>query len=253
MVAILIAGMAVTASAATDTVSSANIVGYVKKDIPPGQYTLLGVNFGDDMQTLVDVLGTNQLRSSSDFATADRVMLFDTVSATYKRYALKSPQNQYYPCNTVAEWYTGSAANPVIPVGTGMWIVPASGATTTNTIYISGDVITAPTSVVSIVEGYQLVSYPFSSDMALSAISTSNLTKNADFTKADRIVVWNGNAYKRYGLKNDGNWYSCETVAEWYTSAPETNRVLRIGEGFWLISQGVKTYVVPSPYFNNLN
>lgn len=253
-VTFLIAGVAVFATShATNTVSSANIVGYVKRDIPPGQYTLLGVNFGNGAQTLVDVLGTNQLRSSADFATADRVMLFDKVSATYKRYALKSPQNLFYPCNTVMEWYTGTATNPVIPAGTGMWIIPASGVSTTNTIYMSGDVVTAPTSVVSIVEGYQLVSYPFSSDMTLGSISTSNLTKSADFATADRIIVWENNTYKRYGLKNDGKWYPCNTVAEWYTAPAETNRVLGLGEGFWLISQGAKSYVVPSPYFNNLN
>ncbi len=251
--ATLIAGLFSGAAFAQTTVSSANIVGYVKRDIPPGQYTLLGVNFGNETQTLIDVFGTNQLRSSADFATADRVMLFDKISAVYKRYALKSPQNLYYPCNTVMEWYTGAATNPAIPAGTGMWIIPASGASTTNTIYMSGDVVTAPTSVVSIVEGYQLVSYPFSSDMTLGSISTSNLTKSADFATADRIIVWENNTYKRFGLKNDGKWYPCNTVMEWYTAPAETNRVLSLGEGFWLISQGTKSYVVPSPYFNNLN
>jgi len=249
---VLVSGLA-SVSMAQSTVASANILGYTKKQITPGQYTLLGVNFGDENQTLIDVLGTNQLTSSSDFATADRVMLFDPIETVYRRYALKSPQNEFYPCNTVLEWYTSSATNPVIPIGTGLWIIPASGATETNTLLLSGNVALAPTSLVSVIEGYQLISYPFSADMALGDISISNLTQSADFATADRIILWDGDTYSRFGLKNDGKWYPCNTVPEWYTSPAETNRVIHLGEGFWLVSQGVTTYVVPSPYFSNLN
>ncbi len=244
--------LAFSTAFAGQKVGSANIMGYAKKAIPSDEYTLLGVNFGDENQTLLDVMGTNQLIGSSDFTTADRIVVFDRTSYVYNNYALKTPQNEFYPCNTVMEWYTSPATNPIIPVGSAFWILPASGSSGTNTIMLSGDVITAPTSTVDIVAGYQMMSYPISSETTLGTMSISNLTQNADFTAADVIMIWNGGSYSKYGLKNDGKWYPCNTVMEWYTSPAETNLTIDINEGYWLVAQNATNYIVPNSYFDSL-
>lgn len=235
---------------AAETVSSANIVGYVKTDIVGGQYNLIGINFGDDSQTLADAIGTDQLTANADFTLADQVFMFNTDTLSYEKYALKTDE-QFYPCNTVMEWYTASATNPVVPIGSAMWVVPAA-ATGTNELVLSGDVNIAATSTVSVTTGYQMMSYPFSCDITLGEMSTEGLTANADFTMADQVAIWNGSSYTKYGLKNDGLWYPCNTVMEWYTSSPASDQKVAMGGGYWLISQGVTTYIVPSPYFNNL-
>jgi hypothetical protein len=239
-VLILIVGVIFAlASYAADTVSSANIVGYVKIDLIPGQYTLAGVNFtaNGENPTLIDILGTNQLTASENYLFADRVSVWNNQTQTYQYYAMYT-DHQFYPCNTRSEWDNAATpTNPVLPVGTGFWITPASGATITNEVYLSGDIVTVETNAVPLAEGYQMISYPFSSDQSIAMLNTANLTSNANYLFADRIAVWEGNHYQFYGLYTDGNWYPCNNKAEWDNSIEETDRIISIGEGFWFIAQ----------------
>jgi hypothetical protein len=252
--AAIMTGLISGAAFAQTTVSSANIVGYVQKNLIPEQYLLVGVNFTSNGEnpTLKEIVGTNQLRAASNPIFADRVVVFDTAAAKYQAYAQYDGDMEFYPCNTIQEWNTASATNPVIPVGSAFWIRPASGATTTNTLYFSGDVVMDEQKDISLVDGYQLVSWPFSADQDIATISVSNLTQNVNPVFADRIVVWEGDHYQRYGLYTDGNWYPCNTIQEWNDAIEETTRKITLGEGFWVISQGAKTVTEQNPYFDNL-
>jgi len=240
------------AFAQTNVVSSANVVGYVQKTLLPGKYTLIGVNFtsGGEDPTLKDIVGTNQLKAASNPLSADRIVVFDTQVARYQSYALYDGDHEFYPCNTAEEWNTADPTNPVVPVGTGFWIISASA--TTNTLTMSGDVVGVQTNTVDLVSGYQLVAWPFSADQAIATIDTSNLTKNSNPLSADRIVVWEGDHYQNYGLYTDGDWYPCNTATEWNDALTETPRVLTLGEGFWFIAYGSKTLTLTSPYYDNL-
>lgn len=256
MVAILIAGVAVTAVsyAATNTVSSANIVGYVQRTLPPNSsYILVGVNFtvNGTNPTLKDILGTNQLRNAANYFNADRVVVFNPQSSTYQSYAMYTDK-EFYPCNTMDQWNNGSATNPVVPLGSGFWIISAGGSSTTNTLYLSGDVMAAPSATFTLNAGYQLVAWPFSADKAISSMTTTNLTKAANYFDADRIVVWEGNHYQSYGLYTDGSWYPCNTMDEWNNALAETPRVISLGEGFWFIGKTGKTVTETNPYYANL-
>lgn len=251
--ALTLASIALLARAET-TVSSVNVVGYVQKALVPGQYLLAGVNFtiAGEEPTLKDIVGTNQLRAASNYAFADRVVLFDPDTSTYQAYALYDGDRQFYPCNNLNEWNTGTATNPIVSVGTGFWIIPASGVTTTNTIYLAGDVVQVATQEVELLSGYQLVAYPFSSDQAIADLSTSNLTANANYAFADRIVTFKNGQYQAYGLYTDRKWYPCNTVEEWNNAIAETDYVISLGEGFWFIANGAKTSSQPNPYLSNL-
>lgn len=254
MVTLLIAGAAVASAsfAQTNTVSSANIVGYVQRQLLPGKYTLIGVNFtaNGGNPTLKDIIGTNQLKAAANYADADRVVVWNPQSSTYQAYAQYNGDKEFYPCNTAAQWETGSATNPVVPLGSGFWII--SGSATTNTVYLSGDVVTAPSATFTLNSGYQLVAWPFSADQAIATMTTTNLTKAANYADADRIVVWEGDHYQQYGLYTDGNWYPCNTAAEWEAALNETARVVSLGEGFWFISRSAKTVTEQNPYYSNL-
>ena len=77
----LIALISVIASSvmAQGTVASSSIMGYTKVNLPPAQYILVGVNFSKNGAdpTLKDIIGTNQLRAASNYAQADRVILWN--------------------------------------------------------------------------------------------------------------------------------------------------------------------------------
>jgi len=236
-----------------DVVSSVNIVGYVQKHLPPSQYLLVGVNFtGNNAEepTLKDIIGTNQLRASSNYLFADRVVIWDKATSSYQAYATYDVDHEFYPCNTADEWNTGVATNPVVSAGLGFWLVPASGASTTNEIYLSGDVITADTMAMVHTNGYQMEAYPFSCDQAIATLETSNLTANANYLFADRISVWNGSSYQAYGLYTDGDWYPCNTADEWNSATEETDRVIALGEGFWFIAQNAVTITETNDYLS---
>ena len=257
MVTILIAGAAVVSAsfAQTNTVSSANIVGYVQKQLPPNsKYILVGVNFtaNGGNPTLKDIVGTNQLRAAANYLFADRVVVFNPQTSTYQAYAQYDGDREFYPCNTMAQWNTASATNPVVPLGSGFWIISAAGSSTTNTLYLSGDVVAAPSATFTLNTGYQLVSWPFSADQAIATMTTTNLTKNVNYLFADRIVVWEGDHYQQYGLYTDGGWYPCNTMTEWNDALATTDRKISLGEGFWFIGQSAKTVTEQNPYYSNL-
>jgi hypothetical protein len=252
LIALLTVAAACMAQAETNVVSSANVVGYVQRTLLPGKYTLIGVNFtasGGD-PTLKEVVGTNQLKAAANYIDADRVVVWNPQTTSYQAYAQYIGDHEFYPCNTVYEWDNSAPTNPVISVGAGFWII--SGSSTTNVLYLSGDVIATPSNTVDLVNGYQLVSWPFSADQAIGTISTTNLTKAANYIDADRIVVWEGDHYQQYGLYTDGEWYPCNTVQEWDAALTETPRVIALGEGFWFIAHGAKAITLGNPYYNNL-
>ncbi len=254
LVALVTVAAGCMAQAATNTVSSANIVGYVQRTLPPNnKYILVGVNFtaNGGNPTLKDIFGTNQLRAAANYIQADRVVLWDKQAARYQMYAMYTDK-EFYPCNTAAQWNTASATNPVVPLGSGFWIISAGGSTTTNTLYLSGDVVIEQSLPLSLSAGYQLVSWPFSADQSIATMTTTNLTKAANYILADRIVVWTGTAYQQYGLYTDGNWYPCNTATEWNDALTETDRKISLGEGFWFIAKTAKTVTEQSPYYSNL-
>jgi len=254
LVALFLMIAALLVQADSNVVSSANVVGYVQTDIVPGQYLLAGVNFtaSGEEPTLKEVVGTNQLREASNYLEADRVVVFDADAAVYQAYAMYDGDHEFYPCNTLDEWNTGSATNPVLPVGSGFWILPASGSTTTNSIYLDGDAVLDASKDIALLNGYQLIAYPFSSDQAIATLNTSNLTAHANYLEADRIVTFSTGQYQAYGLYTDANWYPCNTLDEWNNAIAETDYVIAVGEGFWFIAYGGKTTTEPNKYLGNL-
>ena len=243
---LLIATMVVlvAAVAVAQEVTSVNVVGFTKKLLDTGSRVLVSAPFDviDGTKTLKSVLGTDQLTPASNYLLADRVVMFDTVAGQYQNYAIYDGDMEYYPCNNAAEWESSSPIDPDIPEGAGFWIV--SGTTQTNEIALMGEVVTVATQEIDIVEGYQLVGYPFSSKIALKDMDFENdgATANGNYLLADRMVVWDVDHYQAYGLYTDGAWYPCNDAAEWENAVSETERVLELGEGMWYISQSASTW-----------
>jgi len=114
--------MAMMVHATTNEVTSVNVVGYNKTDIPPGgNFNLISVQFDAFDPTLMGVFGTNQLKAGFSPTQADRIYIFDPSKGPaggYEQYALRAIDKQYY--NTVS-WGVTPTNPPLVP-GMGMWL-----------------------------------------------------------------------------------------------------------------------------------
>lgn len=221
MVAFFIVAAAATALYAQNTVSSANIVGYVRHELPPGGKILIGVNFTADGKspTLKQLLGTKQLRAAASPSEADQVLIWNPETSGYKAYALHSKDREFRPCDT---WLISPPVNPVVPAGSGFWVVSASGSTATNCIFISGDVTDGPPADFDLQADYHLVANPFPAEATIAA-----LTAHFDPQPGDRTAVWSRGFYTNYRFSGDGKWIS--------EAAAGTDCIIKPGEAFWFI------------------
>ena len=228
MVAILITGSAIaSASYAANTASSANIVGYVRHELPPNGKILVGVNFTANGRspTLKELLG-NQLRAAANPSEADRVMIWDPKISSYQIYARNSKTGEFYPC-TSEQWLGSIPANPLVPAGTGFWVVSAAGSSATNTIYISGDVTDGPPVDFDLQSHSQMVTNSFPTEASISV-----LTERFHPQTGDMAAVWSGSFYTNYRLSENGNWTACAAKSG---STVETVPVIPAGKAFWFI------------------
>jgi len=243
-------------AAATNTATSVNAVGFVNKTLQPNKWILATCNFqkvGGGTNTLLDVFGTNQLAQNDALLLCDRVILWNSSTQTYQTWA-QYTDGVFYKANNDTEWASSVAGNPEIPLGTAMWLVPGSGLVENKNVTFAGEVVSAPTQNVSIVSGWQMMGYPFSSDIKLqdTKFSANGAASNDALLLCDRVVVWLGSTYKTYALYTDGSWYNANNDTEWAASVLATN-TLQLGEGFWYVAQSSIVWSEDCKYLNNLH
>jgi hypothetical protein len=104
--------------------------------------------------------------------------------------------------------------------------------------------------------GLQLVCYPLSADIVLDDLDLANdgATGDGNYVNADQIFTWEGSAYQRYALYDvDSKWYGCNTLQEWEDgSVLGSDRVLKVGEGFWYKAKATVNWDEDNPYLANL-
>ena len=126
---LLIAAAAlISASAFAQTVSSANVVGYVKTDTPADTgFTMiaalpfaLGTNETVDIQDII--ADKDVLTASTDYASADKLLVYNGGYATYGLYA--GPTNNFWMANGSA-WTVAPLpklpSNVDVDFGSGVW------------------------------------------------------------------------------------------------------------------------------------
>lgn len=249
-----IAGLFVTHSTRADdnSVYSVNIVGFQQIELPPdGGSRLTSAPFNSGGNTLLDVFGTNSLRQSNFLVDCDKVTIYDPDTQTYQRWAQWIDGN-FYKANTASEWSLGQAGNPEIPVGTGFWLTSAGTSSEPHPITLAGDVVTAATQLVALVEGFQIVGYPFSSDMDLANtpdLVASGASSSGFLIDADRITVYDPSttSYQRYALWTDGNWYKANDASEWAAGVPADELILS-GSAFWYEAKSAFEWLETNPY-----
>jgi len=213
--------------AATNEVTSVNIVGYNTAVKPAGgQFNLIGIQFDAFDPTLLGVLGTNQLTAGLLPQLADRVYVYDASKPGYNTYAMRTGANGF---RDTTNWH-GTNVNPKIEAGTAMWILAKAGAMT-NLLTIAGEAVDVGTQSVDIVSGFQLLAYPFSCEIDLNDTDLpAQGTKGLLPQLSDRVYVWNGAGYTTYGLHNVGEFRS---TTAWSTPATPGSALVPLGTAMW--------------------
>ena len=240
-------GLSATCALAANTATSVNIVGFNNVTIPSNQYVMVGVNFdniGGQSMTLVQMLGTNQLKSSIFPGQADKVILWDVVNQKYVIYGQK-PDGNFYD---IANW-TGSPFTNSVPLAKGFWInsVVSSNRTFSLAGEVPSDLAITNYLVGSVSYPYQMIANPYPVDTALEAlISTNNGAVASIFPgQADKVTLWDvpTQRYIVLGLKPVNKWYD---ISAW-TGSPYTNNI-GVGQAFWFSGKTNLTWIVQKNY-----
>jgi hypothetical protein len=125
-------------------------------------------------------------------------------------------------------------------VGSGFWILSGFGVAAKD-IYFMGQVVSAATQNISIVTGYQLLSYPYSCDFQIGSCGLTNGTSGANPSVSDNILTWDsaGQMFTVYWLSPTG-WYQ--------GAAPAGTATIKAGQAFWYKAMNPYTWIEPKPY-----
>lgn len=255
-VAFAVAVCAAFIAVAQTTVTSVNVVGYVRKTLlPSGKYHQLAPAFdGMTTNTITGVFGTNTLRAGPNPFQLDRVFIWDTSAQQYNQIGLFNTDYCYHSLTNP----TGPAVDPEIGPGDGLWVISASAgpyASQTNQFAMLGEAVSASNVAQSVVVGYQMLGVPFSTAMYISNLNfqASGATPSAGSPmNADRIFVWDesNSYYRQYGLKTTG-WRELYPVGRW-DELTETGDQIQMGQGFWYVAKNAFTWTLANPYISNL-
>ncbi|MBI3987725.1 MAG: hypothetical protein HY343_12435, partial [Lentisphaerae bacterium] len=229
---------------------SGNAVGFFWTSIPPtGGFSFVAVNFtgsGTSNLTLLDLFGTNQLTKDNVYVRADKVYVWNTAGQVFERFAQR-PSGEFF--NEEA-WDGGSATNPVLPSGRGVWLQSPQAATTAHPIYLMGAVVALGAVSNAIRPGYQCLGSPFSADLVLTNNDwlADGAIGNDNKDLADQLIVWSGSAFERFGLASNGKWYAW---TNWVTQGgTPADRRVTLGQGAWYFSVSGTNWIwtQPKPY-----
>lgn len=216
--AAVIAGLiGAAAFADTNTVASANVLGYNRITTPSNQLILVALDFNTTNNTINGLFGS--------LPTGTQVSLWDSSPA---------PTGQKWVVfGKLRTGWSPSGTN-VIGIGSGVFLkVPA----VTN-IYLSGDVPTnAAATLVTASNLLKILSYPYPVDMTLT---NTALAKGASV--GEQISLWTTNGWAVYGKLRTG----------WSPSAA-TNVVLKIGNAMFYKAVTNRVVTEVRPYTNLFN
>jgi len=248
--AIAAVGALVGSSAlAQGPVYSVNIVGFQKAPVSNGRIDFVATPFVAGTSSLDDVLGTQA-------TDTDEVFIFNSATQAYKKYV-------FIPSGTegAEPFWNHWVDADTFEIPTGLSVGPGSGfifrnsSVATNNLTFVGDVVSATTKTVTIPSGLSILSYPFSTSIALNASTLSGQTGSA--REGDNIFFFNPatQAYKKYEFVGDAGdpllnykWLDSDTFAPAETTGPNAI-LLNPGDSFFYRNPGTAiTWTETKPY-----
>lgn len=224
----------------TDAVYSVNVIGMQKVEaVPPsrGSYTMIGMPFDQIIPNLDNVVGTNGVANNNSLL-ADQVLIYNPTG--------NPPGFKIYWLAANRRWVssTGFATNIYLLPGGGAWYL--NRAVTNRQLTFVGDVVMDDAVTNYIVEGLQILSYPFSSPVNLASLTFTNGRANNNSLLADQVMIHNNlvnpPVFDIYWLSSQRRWVSAKGFA--------TNVIINPGQSFWFQSRtnAVQTWVENRPY-----
>lgn len=250
---------AVSIASAQNTVTL-GAFGYTHVEKPAGKLNIIGNNFVDT--TLNDFAPAAQYNGDIAAGNADTMYIWSPSGETYQVCAVYD-ERPYVGATGTVEWrdfnnFTGSAVNPDIPSGSGMWLYSLGSVGDTTTV-ISGNIVVAQ-SVTNVVDaGYQQLSYPFSITVDLNdTMLADGATGDIAAGSADKIYSWDVGlqTYVVYALYDERPYLGPSGIVEWryfndFTSSA-SNTTIHVGNGFWYYAINGFDWTETNKYFNNL-
>lgn len=203
---IIAAAALIGASAfAATNVTSANIVGYSKKDIAADQFLILAPQFGES--------GVALSNAFSGVSANDVVYTWD--GSIYSQYTYYGPSYGWL------DSAFSPAGGTVIDLGQGVWLK----STATTNVIMSGDVPTAGSITNTLVAGtLNMIANPYPVELALDDIPTNSISST------DIAYLWDGSIYAQYTYYGASyGWLDSAFGAAGAVTVP-------VGDGFWLQS-----------------
>jgi hypothetical protein len=265
LTALTIGFCGLTVFAQTNVVSSANVVGYSQVELTPGFSVVRTPFVGGDSETALDiqdVFDTSTLHAGGAIGTADSIQLWNAQTSQYERYYLNDglAKNQEHKAGKWIDNATELIASNSIAPGTSFFFSRFGATSATNTL--SGNVVISETGTnsIEILEGFNLVATPFTSEWAINDGSIDWISQGAkagsSLGTADSIQLWSKETsqYEQYYL-NDGLAKNQEDKAgKWIDNATEliaSNLTVGLNQGFFYsrqIGESNLTIIIDQPY-----
>jgi len=214
-----VAVLATAASVVTaQTVTSANVVGYSKKNIGAGAFKMVADQFVVDNEAGVSIgeaFGTSLPDGSELYSWNGSVYLVFT----------------YFDG---LGWFDGDfndATGVVISRGDALWVKNAGGTATD--LIVSGNVPQSGSTTNSLTVGYNLVANPYPTAVALSQL-------NINPVDGDELYLFDG-VYTTYTYFEGLGWFDGDFNDANAVEVP-------VGEGFWYNTITARSWIVNIPY-----
>jgi hypothetical protein len=213
----------------SDSIPGKNVAGCLRIAVPANNMVLVTFPFERKDNRIGNILGT-QLIGGSSSALSDNIIKWKNSPGVYVTY-WKTSTGQWREVGQNVE-----TTNTLTP-GEGFWIKNVH--TSSQVVYLKGDVPTNATRAVSLKYGQQLVGYSYPSDKAITNTTLALVAKRgSSYSVSDNIQVWDSNAksYVTY-------WLPSVTGSSWRRVGQSVNTADKFlaGQGFWYIRRGTGT------------
>ena len=208
-------------------VTSENVAGYYRVTLPPGgKLIALGVQFDPFDATLEGIIDPALLREEEkDVTVGDRVMIWR--GAGYDIF--KRSGDHYVNVNSPTV-----PTNPAMEAGQAIWVKSALDESSPLELPITGQAVENVQIDTPIVQGLQLIAYPFSCDIGVNdtTFSENASREEKDVSIGDRLMLWDPETSGYKILKLGAGALSNAWVDVNTPTVAATNR-LDLGNGFW--------------------
>jgi hypothetical protein len=144
------------------------------------------------------------------------------VSQKSDRFMLRSADSNWWTVEASPKRATNVFLNPQ----TGFYIIDQKSTSQTEIVVLSGDVVDDPVVTNALLQGMNLVSYPFSSSIDLNNTGLTNGRAGKSELSSDIVAIWDptGQVYRRFMLRSaDKKW--------WTVSASPSVATVSVGAG----------------------